>query len=374
MIFLKYLRQIPIFTVLSDADIVNLQDICLEKDAEAGEIIFSEGSSGDNFFIIIRGSVEIWKNYSAPSPNLLSVYGPGQIFGELAIIDDFARSATVVVRQPSKLLCINRDDFNRVARPSPITLAMMRSLSAMVRERTEIFVEGLRTRNRDIEQLRHNLKKAGEECEAARRNRKHFDRDLHRRQEENLRLVLSLMDLQTEKIRDTDAAQVFRDTQNRIRTLADIHAPMVLAGESSRVTASPYFDRIVRNRFQTSEDRHLNIRVDIQADDMFLEPGDAFPVGLMVSELVANAFQHAFPDDRTGHVRILMEGRETITLSVRDDGIGLPGLPDTTDTLGLRLVSGLAEEQLGGSLELKHQGGTELIIRFAPEHIRDKHR
>jgi two-component sensor histidine kinase len=102
-----------------------------------------------------------------------------------------------------------------------------------------------------------------------------------------------------------------------------------------------------------------NVRLGIDA---------AIPCGLIINELVSNALRHAYPDGRRGTLRVTLShnGDGTHTLTVGDDGIGLPAdivLPPTS-TLGLALVDTLTR-QLEGTLSVDRTGGTSVSVRFA---------
>ena len=160
------LKKIFFFTQLSDDDIKAIQKVCREKRCLAGEILISEGSAGENFYIIIEGGVEIWKHYGTPEQDLITVYGQGQLFGEMALIDKHPRSATVVTQKPSHLLYITRDDFNRVIKTSnTISLSIMRSISDKIRESNERYIEDLKARNRLLTQTCEQLQCEVEERE-----------------------------------------------------------------------------------------------------------------------------------------------------------------------------------------------------------------
>jgi len=92
------------------------------------------------------------------------------------------------------------------------------------------------------------------------------------------------------------------------------------------------------------------------------------PVGLILNELMSNCLKHAFPEKRRGRIRIGTRpaGEDNIEFSVSDDGVGLPQEidPHNTETIGLGLVVGLAENQLGGSVEVARDGGTRFTITF----------
>jgi signal transduction histidine kinase len=134
---------------------------CREEDLEPGQVIFKEGDKADRFYIILSGEVEVWKDYDSPYADLLAVHGEGKLFGEMALVDDLPRSATVVTRIPTRVLFINEEEFQRLLKEnSLVALAIIRSLSAMVRKSNQSFVEDLRERNRRLQKAYDELQEA----------------------------------------------------------------------------------------------------------------------------------------------------------------------------------------------------------------------
>jgi two-component sensor histidine kinase len=101
----------------------------------------------------------------------------------------------------------------------------------------------------------------------------------------------------------------------------------------------------------------------VDAEPLMVDLRRAIAVGLILNELISNAFKHAFPGGRAGTVviRIAREG-EVIEIGVSDDGVGLPD-PVPTGSFGLRLVR-ILTEQVRGSLRLEGSNGTSVVVRF----------
>jgi signal transduction histidine kinase len=159
-----FLRRAYLFKGLTDEDIGLVAEACAEEERDAGDVIFVEGSSADRFYIVMEGRVEVWKNFYDPKPDLLAVHGSGRFFGEMALIDELPRSATVVARERSRLLYLYRDDFRRLIRErSSIALSVMTGISYMVRNSNEAYVEDLRKRNAELERANAQLKNAHSE-------------------------------------------------------------------------------------------------------------------------------------------------------------------------------------------------------------------
>lgn len=159
--YFEFLRRVYFFRELGDEEISLLAGCCTEEEYSPGDILFTEGSAADRFYIVIDGRVEVWKNFYDPKPDLLAVHGPGHVFGEMALIDELPRSATVVAKDSARLLYLYRDDFRRlIAEHSSIALSVMTAISFMVRSSNELFVEDLRTRNEALEKAYGELEKA----------------------------------------------------------------------------------------------------------------------------------------------------------------------------------------------------------------------
>ena len=172
------------FRFLSDEDIQKLESISAERHFDHGSVIFHEGSVGDNFFIIIEGTVEIWKHYGEKDQYLLAVHGPGQSFGEAALIDDFHRSATVVAREDMKALSISCENFKKIITDSgSLSLSIMKSVTAMIRLSNETFIENIRAQNRHLERAYAELKKESEK-------RRQAEEDLHKSNQRMYRIHL----------------------------------------------------------------------------------------------------------------------------------------------------------------------------------------
>ena len=157
------LRSIYFFNELSEKDLTRLEAVCHAQHWDAGAVVFEEGDIADRFYIVIAGSVEVWKDYGRPDRDLLAVHGHGHLFGEMALVDHLPRSATVVAREPTEVLYIGRGDFHDIiSENSSIALSIMANISSMVRSSNESFTDSLRQRNRELERTNRELREAQE--------------------------------------------------------------------------------------------------------------------------------------------------------------------------------------------------------------------
>ena len=149
--------------------------------------------------------------------------------------------------------------------------------------------------------------------------------------------------------------------------MALLHETLYRSGKLSHIDLPSYVEFLCVNLLQALGPSNAQIRIDRRIESMALPLDQAVPCGLIINELISNAFKHAFPDGRSG--KILVEARfggpSEIVLSVSNDGVRLPDhvTPGGSPTLGLQLVAMLAE-QIQGSLEIERNSGTCFRITF----------
>jgi signal transduction histidine kinase len=160
----SFLKKVYFFRELPDQQIKKIQQVCHQIEYNPGDIIFEEGSQAYRFYIVADGAVEVWKDYKLPEKDLLAVHERGHLFGEMALIDELPRSATVLAKEPTRLFYIDRDDFHTIIQDnSKIAISILKSVSDMVRKSNEYFVDNLRERARELEKTNQALREAQEE-------------------------------------------------------------------------------------------------------------------------------------------------------------------------------------------------------------------
>jgi PAS domain S-box-containing protein len=192
-------------------------------------------------------------------------------------------------------------------------------------------------------------------------------REIHHRVKNNLQIISSLLNLQSHSIKDRLYADMFKESQNRIRSMALIHEKLYQSKNLARIRFDEYIETLVREliRFQRISTQKIEVKIDVR--DISLDIDTAIPCGLIINELVSNALKHAFPDNRGGEITIRVHSVDDMyELVVSDNGVGIPENIDIEDTssLGLRLVTILAEDQLDGDFSLHKDEGTTVRITF----------
>ena len=189
-------------------------------------------------------------------------------------------------------------------------------------------------------------------------------REIHHRVKNNLQIVSSLLNLQLRVVDDPRLRALVQDCRQRIQAMALIHEALYQADDLSRVPFEMYLQRLAAQLLRAYGVAPRRIRLTIDADHLALDIDKAVPCALIFHELLSNALKHGFPARRPGTIDVGLHcTSHQLTMWVRDNGVGVPPALDWqhTNTLGLKLVSMLAE-QLGGSLLLDREGGTTFTL------------
>ncbi len=193
-------------------------------------------------------------------------------------------------------------------------------------------------------------------------------KEIHHRVKNNLHVIANLLDLQTEYVTDENLLDLFADSQTRIQAMALIHEQLYQAKDFGHIDFSEYIHRLMSNLSFSWGDQMRSVQTIIEADPIQINLDTAIPCGLLINELVTNAFKHAFPGGRAGCVKIQLSRcpDQKLSLKIQDDGIGFPSGIDwqSSASLGLKLVQILAR-QLKASIHFDCHYGTEMTFTFS---------
>ncbi len=209
-------------------------------------------------------------------------------------------------------------------------------------------------------------KRAEHEIKASLREKEAMMREIHHRVKNNLQIVSSLLRLQSRSIKSKTLKDTFEIAQNRIKSMALIHEVLYLSENLDKINFSDYIKRITNHLFSMFSRNAKKIRLELDVGEFYLDIDKAIPCGLIINELVSNAFKHAFPDGKSGKIQVRLANKlDRYTIVVKDNGVGFPDDVDmgNTETLGLQLLNDLVK-QIDGSYEKQNDGGTIFKIVF----------
>ena len=290
--------------------------------------------------------------FSALSSKLLNLYGAvtSPQHAEELLTRSYLATQKVYGRS-SILFDVLRSLPDGVLQKERIALLPRKELEARVRERTR-------------------------ELEASLAEKEVLLKEIHHRVKNNLQVISSLLNLQADHVTDKMAFQMFKESQNRVRSMALIHEKLYQSEDLARIDFAEYIRDLAHYLLRMYGVGTHNVRLEINVEDASLGIDTAIPCGLIVNELVSNSLKYAFPigggafDGRSepeGEIRIDLRSDNggNLMLTVSDSGVGFPDNLDfrETESLGLQLVNTLTE-QLEGSIELDRTGGTKFKITF----------
>lgn len=248
--------------------------------------------------------------------------------------------------------------------------------AANVLENNQLYTELLQ-RSNDLElsniaisKILADMKKKEKQIEAGLIEKEVLLQEIHHRVKNNMEVISSLLQLQSNQVKDKKFMKLVEDSQHRIHSMSLIHEKLYQSEDLASIDFEDYIQSLVEDLFQSQGIDTNNIALRLDVGSVFLGVDSAVPCGLIINELISNCLKYAFPQNSRGKkkIEIALKGTtdDEFELVVSDNGIGIPQKVDfrNTESLGLRLVTNLTERQLQGSIELDRSGGTRFHIKF----------
>ncbi|MCB8945725.1 MAG: PAS domain S-box protein, partial [Ardenticatenaceae bacterium] len=210
-------------------------------------------------------------------------------------------------------------------------------------------------------------KQAEAQIKASLREKEILLKEIHHRVKNNLQVISSLLDLQSDYITDAPVKEMFQESRSRVRSMALVHEQLYQSVNLAQINFAEYVQNLTGYLLQVYGHlaRQVHLQMDIARLPLSIET--AVPLSLIINELVSNAYKHAFVDGRSGTITLALttSHHHHLELSVQDNGIGIPAHIDIHQhpSLGLTIVNTLTE-QLGGQLELQRPSGTRFVLTF----------
>lgn len=192
-------------------------------------------------------------------------------------------------------------------------------------------------------------------------------KEIHHRVKNNLQTVSSLLRLQMRRTKLPEVERVYRDSINRINSIAVIHEMLAYEGVET-IPFHDVVDRIAKNVISSMTKPDQAIRANIVGTMLELPSDMATTLALVANELIQNCVMHAFGERETGEIVIAIgRSNSMASLRVSDNGVGmdLDGGGERRNSLGLRIAETLVQENLGGYLSITSDPeGTSVLIAF----------
>ena len=236
--------------------------------------------------------------------------------------------------------------------------------------------ERVRDRTAELEGEVQRSRLAEEKVSVSLREKEVLLREVHHRVKNNMQVISSLLSLQSQNIGDEKVRMIFKESRNRIRSIALVHELLYRSKSLEQIEYGAYLRKMAGPLFESYNVDPRKVAIRIDAVDVMMDIEKAVPCSLIVNELISNSLKHAVPGDRIGEIFIGMRldiAAGAYVLDYRDNGVGFPPGMDlsATGTLGLRLITGLVR-QLEGTLETPPGDGARFRITFPTASLHDR--
>lgn len=196
--------------------------------------------------------------------------------------------------------------------------------------------------------------------------------EVHHRVKNNLAVICSLFYLQSTHAKDQKTAQIFSEMENRVHSIALVHESLYSSDNLARIDFAKYAQGLAEDIIASHASPGVAVRLKTELEPVIMGADLAVPCGLILNELVANAFKHGFPEGTGGEITLTLHSNAggKYTMCVQDTGIGIPASLDlkANQSLGLKLVR-LLTQQIRGSFELVNCApGTSANLHFEVNH------
>ncbi|MCF7804745.1 MAG: PAS domain S-box protein [Candidatus Marinimicrobia bacterium] len=202
-------------------------------------------------------------------------------------------------------------------------------------------------------------------------------KEIHHRVKNNMQVISSLLNLQARDIQSEETLRMFRESENRIRSMALIHEQLYQASDLASINFGEYIPTLSRTLFSSYSQSAERVKLSLDVEQIMLGIDTAIPCGLIINELVSNALKYAFPEDQQGEILIGFhkeklrdtkgddDRRVRYILNVSDNGIGYSDDIKSMEanSLGLQLVKSLVQ-QLKGTIQVENGHGLRFQIEF----------
>ncbi len=190
-------------------------------------------------------------------------------------------------------------------------------------------------------------------------------KEVHHRIKNNMNTICGLLMIQAETLEEESAKNALYDASTRVQSMMILYDKLYRSDDFMRVSLNDYFppliDEVIRN-FHSSE----SVTILKEIDDIVLNTDILSPLGIILSELLTNTMKHAFKGKSGGIIKVsAKQANSTISITVEDDGAGIPDYVDIHNSqgFGLQLI-GMLTDQINGTIDVERDNGTSVKITF----------
>jgi len=191
-------------------------------------------------------------------------------------------------------------------------------------------------------------------------------KEVHHRIKNNMSTISGLLYLQADKVKNNSASTALIDARNRVKSMMVIYDKLYRSADFRSISSKDYLSNLIQGVSSTFANSS-QVEIDMNIEDFVLDSEILFPVGIIINELMSNAYKYAFPDRRSGVIKIsfIQRSEKLADITFSDNGIGIQedNLSGDSACFGMNLVNILIR-QINGTLQTNHTNGTGYKISF----------
>ncbi len=234
-----------------------------------------------------------------------------------------------------------------------------------------LFIRQKSDSNRVLQLQKEEIDDKNKEISNALAMKESLLKEIHHRVKNNLQVVSSILNLQSRNVHDPEALRILEEGKDRIRAIALIHNQLHLNNDSAYVEMGAYLNKLISQMKESfsSYDKHIEVSVNVEEINLAIDY--AVPVGLIMCELLSNAYKHAFSKQNEGMIEIALKNNPEKSLNyellVKDNGIGYAGKTEFLEqsSTGVEIISAFIQQLDAKYTYLNEDGGFGLFIEFA---------
>jgi two-component sensor histidine kinase len=193
-------------------------------------------------------------------------------------------------------------------------------------------------------------------------------KEIHHRVKNNLQIVTSLLNLQSNSIEDEKTKSLFEISLHRISSMALVHELLYQSKDFSQINYGSYLEKLIHPLIESMNPAGNDITLNIEADEISLNINTSIPLGLLINEIITNSLKHGFDVNQTGEIylRLHNDGASNYRLCIGDNGNGYDkdfNIEDA-ESLGLQLIHSLSEQLSGTISRDSDMIGTHYCVKF----------
>lgn len=193
-------------------------------------------------------------------------------------------------------------------------------------------------------------------------------KELHHRVKNNLQIVCSLLNLQSENINNEELKQILLQSKYRIESMAKIHEMVYKTQDMSKINFAEYVHEFVSALIFSIKGLTNNIKLKISIKDVYFTINTAIPLGLLINEIITNSLKHGIKENKKGEIiiNIIEKENENMQMFIGDNGIGYKNdfKARNYSSLGFQIMSGIVDQLKGNVKKEKSPRGTYYAITF----------